>query len=1149
MLSKRMAFIATIIAFYYVNIYSQTSLEIPSPNASSLGKFVDMPVSLFTGIPNINIPLYEIKEGNFSMPISLSYHATAFNPNEVPGWVGQGWALNAGGVITRKMRGWPDDYNYYVAQPYNILFKGVYFNQVLHPKLNGTYSNLYSNGDEDLDEFVFNFNGCSGKFVFDRSNPTKIIVVGNSGLKIEVCKDLHTEKFSMIMKNDDNLFGRFYSLASAWNGFGYPENRGLNGNFQTIKGFKITTPDGLQYEFGCKSDDVSSEMGAVERSKDFSDYTSNLVITNSWYLVRVLSANSKELVNFTYEQCGWSNNGPLRNYPKNNLILNRGVSYKRISSTKNFCVSLNGTMIYPCYLKQIKTPNQTIDFTIQESNELIANYQDIKENIATLMPDGEYGEAFQNIGLIATTLGSQRPNIFIYDGISNYQLNDISISNSNQTQIKKYKFSYTSNKFERLRLLKLEEEGKNPYLFDYYNRTNRFITKATQDTEVPIIEYANLGVDAWGFYNGDEAPEYLKIFNANPNGYQTGDLGIGAYAPYQQFAYRYNYYFDRNQVRSELQMKDLEYSLSQYSTLYNNSTSYNFCLKKIIYPTTGYTNFEYEPHSYSYYIDRASDGNISIKKNNEELITGGLRIKNIEFYNSETASLPSLTRHYTYDMGILSGIPQYYANQIEYYEFHGDIITGSSLFDLNPIMPMCSNGNGSYIGYSKVTETDDRNGRTEYFFSNYKDHPSLYSQSELNEGKDLHLDTYNNDVYDTNVWSLGLLPLYAKFPVTSFERERGLEIAQNIYDESNTLKREERNYFSKPINFESYSTYTTCLKSLSFEHLGYYNHIWISLFNIQLPLRLTEVVSKDYSIYYFPINLSKKIITDHYLSNNIKTEFDYIYSNDFTKNISFMSSDTQINSNGNKSVKNYTNIFASYLGGNNYSEFKTMYDKHMIFKPVCEETYKVLPDNSKYLIGGLQIKYKDFGNSNYQPSEIYKFNSVNPIIKTSEFLTDGYGYTGFKIDNYIDSYDDMGNMLQFTNKSDIKESYYWAYNKTNPIIKATNINYESLSTAVTSALQQLGKANINELTIAIGNMTDEVQRSLWKSFVDKILIHPLCTSAQITFYSYVPLIGISSVTNQQGISTYYEYDSSNRLKCTRDAKGSVINSYDYNYQK
>jgi hypothetical protein len=44
----------------------------PSPNAAALGKYGEIPVSYYTGVPNISIPIYEIKTRDLSLPISLS---------------------------------------------------------------------------------------------------------------------------------------------------------------------------------------------------------------------------------------------------------------------------------------------------------------------------------------------------------------------------------------------------------------------------------------------------------------------------------------------------------------------------------------------------------------------------------------------------------------------------------------------------------------------------------------------------------------------------------------------------------------------------------------------------------------------------------------------------------------------------------------------------------------------------------------------------------------------------------------------------------------------------------------------------------------------------------------------------------------------
>jgi hypothetical protein len=46
-----------------------------SPNAASLGKFGNIPVSYYTGLPSIEVPIYTIEQGNIKLPIKLSYHA------------------------------------------------------------------------------------------------------------------------------------------------------------------------------------------------------------------------------------------------------------------------------------------------------------------------------------------------------------------------------------------------------------------------------------------------------------------------------------------------------------------------------------------------------------------------------------------------------------------------------------------------------------------------------------------------------------------------------------------------------------------------------------------------------------------------------------------------------------------------------------------------------------------------------------------------------------------------------------------------------------------------------------------------------------------------------------------------------------------
>ena len=80
----------------------------PSPQAAALARYGEYPVGHTSGVPQIDIPLYEIKVGDYTLPISISYHASGIKVDDVASTVGLGWVLNAGGVITRTIKGRAD---------------------------------------------------------------------------------------------------------------------------------------------------------------------------------------------------------------------------------------------------------------------------------------------------------------------------------------------------------------------------------------------------------------------------------------------------------------------------------------------------------------------------------------------------------------------------------------------------------------------------------------------------------------------------------------------------------------------------------------------------------------------------------------------------------------------------------------------------------------------------------------------------------------------------------------------------------------------------------------------------------------------------------------------------------------------------------
>ncbi len=80
-----------------------------SPEAMALTRYGDHTPNLYYGSASFSIPIYEWKDNLFDIPISLEYNSGGFRPGAACSPVGNDWALRFGGVITREVRGIPDE--------------------------------------------------------------------------------------------------------------------------------------------------------------------------------------------------------------------------------------------------------------------------------------------------------------------------------------------------------------------------------------------------------------------------------------------------------------------------------------------------------------------------------------------------------------------------------------------------------------------------------------------------------------------------------------------------------------------------------------------------------------------------------------------------------------------------------------------------------------------------------------------------------------------------------------------------------------------------------------------------------------------------------------------------------------------------------
>lgn len=252
------------------NSYAQIPgrpLNLQSPNAAGLGLYGEIPVSYFTGIPKIEAPLYQIEDREITLPISLSYHASGFRPDVHPGWVGMGWALNAGGVISRKVNGMMDEFDFVKL---NHSYQGYYFKHSLNNNSlwnDQAHMKILISGfdinpmDTEPDEFSFNFLDYSGKFYMGEDGEWKV-----------KC-DKPVKVFF------DGVF-----MDTPWQYTAPSESIGAGGRYvRPFSGFTIVTEDGTKYVFGGTNE-------AIEYSISFfNQYTSHW-IAGSWYLKKIVSA-------------------------------------------------------------------------------------------------------------------------------------------------------------------------------------------------------------------------------------------------------------------------------------------------------------------------------------------------------------------------------------------------------------------------------------------------------------------------------------------------------------------------------------------------------------------------------------------------------------------------------------------------------------------------------------------------------------------------------------------------------------------------------------------------------------------------------------------------------------------------------------------
>jgi YD repeat-containing protein len=1116
-----------------------------TPNAASLGKFGDVPVSLYTGIPNIQIPLYEIAIKDFKLPISLSYHAGGVKVNDIASWVGIGWALNAGGLISRQQRGTYDECMIQNRSVFNSYIQTILSTSTDENSKRAAAQNLtlLSNPPYDTEPDIFSINAgnLSQKFFLDDNDNSYCV----PARKLDI-------------KHED------YTLYRG------PGNRYL------FDRWRVTDEKGVQYIFGKTTDGskIEAEIYCMRNSCGIS--TDIVEMISSWYLNEI-KLPSGESIKFNYEYYSYCID--------NDISETLNASYLLQTASKS---AVNYTKALR--LKGITFPNGKIDFVPMQNTTRCDMFEDevleyvnvykvqggtselVKSfKLTTNNPTGintsndlSFRLALKSIEEINLTGTKNSIHSFEYNNGGSLSLGLPSRNSkaqdlwgyangavSNTTLIPSYIFRYPDGRFyaylEQANRSINTEQAKAGILqkityptggyssFDYESNVARGVVIGSGLSANPLYNLANMmstnmgdkstGISLENTSGSSEAYSApFGIFNpnisvsvnvtgmmtwANPSSPCTlntppGNVGsfydcvtisierqdeiTGNYATYFN-----NVYFNRGwplprgTYRAKLKWNDAS-QIGSWFRVSMNWQDYN------------------EPPA------------PTINDNSEQVV-GGLRIARISDYDPVSQKTKVRKFNYVFNTddvensgtsGYIQDAPVYVysnkpglfynGNSNSWYSNQGCVYLTS--YVNSPILQT----NGGLVGYRKVTVLYGENGdigRTCSYFLSPKQYP-------------------DDNIVNSQLWP---------FPSsTSFDWRRGLVEKEIDY------KNENGSFIPIKTSANNYQFYS----SLADQNFKQFPGVKIFSY-VGALINNTASNTGGYSIYNTQTEsfyLKESTTTEKNSNGDVIALKTYEQS----PNSLDISSSTLKNSD-NKQITTYSiraaDIYNSAITGVDAASLgiKNLITNKMISAPVENYTVKTMADGSKYVIGGTLTTY-------YQdrplPDKIYSLELVTPVLLST--FTPCYINTGgafvkdsrYKLQVSFDNYDALQNLSEQHKEGAIHSTYIWGYNSQYPVAKIVGSDYTTVNNTI----------NIISNQSLLDNPTDD---NALRSYLNALRTG--LSNAQITTYTYKPLVGMTSLTDPKGMTTYYEYDGFLRLKTIKDQNGNVIKQYDYHYKQ
>lgn len=1060
-----------LLSIAYCKLYSQTNNIVPvSPEAAALAKMVNYSINQNTGVPDINIPFYEIKVGGMSLPITLNYHAGGFKINEQSTRTGLGWSLSSDIQITRTING-KDDFSLggYLG---NTFAKTYYPGSPSYPIWSVTpfpYYNAYylAVGEVDgmPDKYNYKLLTKSGSFYFQKNNSGNgyiIVPVPFDNIKIEY------------------VDGAFF----------------------------IIDTDGTAYYFGEAGG--GRDKGAL-LSRGIEVSNSNMPTT--WKCKRIVSNNKVDEITFSYgvkNIAGYSSFTDKVEYFNNESPCAMDGYF---ASDQFPIVAFNNyeTVIGQIPFHQISSPKYKVSYGYSPFKfhiPFLDGSNNIQDKVLTEDTFNLYGTS-DVTGLSVMSINFRGGRVD-FNGAN--QLNTITVRDNHNNEIKS------------LRLFQSFKQANYPEASKFHNGSNFQGTMYLDSLHLKngnnVFEryalvyndkycYGNhlKGHDAWGYPNATTMDiEFAKSMGGELLSLPTKTI------TQSRFYFNVSFWNCNNFVNNV----PIKIQGTDNAAFVDELALQRGILKRIVYPTGGYVDFDYEANKF--------EDNFS---NPQALpyLGGGLRIRSINYYD-ENDSYPKMQKYYRYGefeggTGILLNRPtasygigvspfgaSSYEQDVVYLKGWdsgaGGAIDRTGLTTLavekkTTYLPASSldytYSSGAAVYYTKVTEYQQNlglhTGKTVYEYY-APDH--FYGDLSAPYRVDSRLPNTNIPYLKTD----GLMG--QQKAVTEYKFQSDLS-----YKPLHRKKFEYERYLKTEQVSVAYSFFKVLYQLVEGSFLGNDHDYYNNAYSISGYSTNSEYYAGEYGIPVGKLLLTK--IEEAWFEEEgpivTTTTFDY-------DNLPYLqaSSVSVVDSKGQKNVKEFK--YAYDFNG------VAVYDEMVVSNMIIQEIEQIETNTTL----GLELSRK---KTNFASWPI-GWGVIAPVSIQSSVKGEP-----LETDVNFDQYDEYGNLLQLRKKDNIPISYLWGYNSLYPVAELKGVAYSTIPLSFIANGEIINPSSDMALRTQLATLRG--------SFYGE---------NEVKSFTFKRLIGMSSETAPNGRNSYYNYDNIGRMAEQRDHDQNIVNIYNYN---